>query len=238
MKKFKFGNILWGLLFLAAAGLIVLHLFGLLGGINTWTLLISIPIVIGIVASLVNTEWGGVFFLSALLAFIYRGNIESALDIRINVWALLGIATLLTAGFYILFGKRKKNRFFYRVGRDDEPYNTENVTGEKLYFEEQFSGSSKYISSDNLSYVSIQNQFGGMEVYFDRATLAPEGAVVDVKNAFGGVELHIPRGWNVDNQMSNFAAGIDNPDVRWVDGAPTITIRGSNRFGGIEINRV
>ena len=240
MKKMKFANILWGLLFLAAAGVIVLHMLGQLGSINTWTLLVSIPIVIGIIHSLVKLEWAGLFFLTAVLAFIHRGWIESSFDIRLGFWALFGIATLLTIGFYILFGKvTRVDKFAWSIG-DSTSYEhqTESADGEKVYFEGSFTGSSKYIHSRNLSYVSVKNSFGGMEVYFEDATLSPNGAIVEVQNSFGGVELYIPKDWNIQNEMGNFLAGIDVPERPFRSGAPTITLRGSNSFGGIDVELV
>jgi len=240
MKKMKFANILWGLLFVAAAGVIVLHTLGLLGGMNTWTLLISIPIIIGIIYNLVKLEWAGLFFLMAALAFVHRGWIESSFDVRLGFWALFGMATLLTIGFYILFGKvTRVDKFAWTIG-DSTSYEhqTESADGEKVYFEANFTGASKYIHSRNLSYVSVKNSFAGMEVYFEDATLSPNGAIVEVQNSFGGVELHIPKGWNVQNEMGNFLAGVSVPKSAHVPGAPTITLRGSNSFGGIEVSLV
>ena len=244
MKKMKFGSIIWGLLFIAAAGVIVLNVFGLLGAINTWTLLVSIPIAAGVIYSATKMAWEGMFLLLALLTFIYRGHIESAFDVRISIWALLGIALLLAVGFKIIFGKRKNKKWYHMgFGFDsdddcDEEYDTESADGEKIWFKGKFTGSSKYITSENLSYVSIKNSFGGMEVYFENATLSPNGAVVDIENEFGGLELYIPRDWNVVNNISNFAAGTDCPKFSSDDGAPKITLRGSNRFGGIDVIRV
>ena len=240
MKKMKFVNILWGLLFVAAAGMIVLHTLGLLGGMNTWTLLISIPIVIGMIYNLVKLEWAGLFFLTAALAFIHRGWIESSFDIRFGFWALFGMATLLTIGFYILFGKvTRVDKFAWTIGDSTNyEHQTESADGEKVYFENSFNGSSKYIHSENLSYVSVKNSFGGMEVYFEDATLSPNGAVVEVQNSFGGVELYIPKDWNIKNEMGNFLAGIDVRNRPFQSGAPTITLRGSNSFGGIDIELV
>ena len=238
-KKKSFGHILWGVLFIAAAGLIVLHLLGLLGELGLWTLLISVPITIGAIHSLVKRQWSGLFFSLAILVFIYRRHIEQGVDISINLWALFGIATLLSIGFHILFGKRgsKVDIPFIHVGHGDFA-GAKAVDGEKVYFAESFTGTSKYIHSSNLSYVSIQNSFGGMEVHFNQAQLADEGAIVDLKNSFGGVDLFIPRHWNVSLQVSSFLGGVDCPQKPWVEGAPTIIIQGSNSFGGVDVEFV
>ena len=237
MKKIRFGNIVWGLSFVAAAGMIVLNIMGLMGELNIWTMLISIPVVVSIIFCAAKTEWAGMFLLLALLTLLYRGNIERAFGIEINFWALLGIAVLLSIGFYILFGRRKGAQIFNWSSKYTGDYETiKNISGEKLYFKERFTGASKYISSENLSYVSIKNSFGGMEIYFEGATLSPDGAVVDIDNGFGGLEIYIPRGWNIVNQINNFAGGVDIPTTSsYIKGAPTITFRGRNSFGGIDI---
>ena len=223
-------KILWGTCFITAAAILVLHIFGLLGEMNAWTILISVPIVAGIVGCIFKMDFGMIIWLLAALVFIYRRSIESTLNISINFWMLLGIAALMSIGIHILFGKR--------FAWDSIHDTTENVTGEKLYFEEQFSGAAKYIRSENLSYVSIRNRFGGMEIYFENATISPEGCVVDVENAFGGIEIYVPRGWNIVDSINNFAGGIDCPKFTHTEGAPTITFRGSNKFGGIDFSFV
>jgi len=234
MKKNKVGKVIWGLLFIAAAGIVILNVLGLMGEVNAWTLIISIPLAFGIIYSTIKFEWSGTFLLSAVLAFIYRRNIEELLNIELNIFILFGVAILLMIGFYILFGKRQP--------KYDTPKflnNSSNpATGEKLFFAaERFSGTVKYINSTNLSYLGIKNQFAGMDVYFENTTLTPGGATVNIENSFGGVELHIPREWNVIDKVSNFAGGIDYPEFAWVEGAPTLTICGKNSFGGIDVTR-
>ncbi|MCL2409420.1 MAG: cell wall-active antibiotics response protein [Oscillospiraceae bacterium] len=234
-KRIRPSNVFWGIWFIAAAGVIVLHVFGHLGEVNVWSLLIGTPVAALAIASAVKMEWLSMFVQLGILVFIFRRPIEGLLDIRINFWALAGIVALLSIGFHTIFGKGK---FAATISLDGtrEYHDKEDADGEKLYFAGKFGGSSKYINSDNLSYVSVKNKFGGMEIYFENATLSTEGAVVEVENSFGGVELYIPRGWNIVDQMdSSFAGGVDIPKTSHTDGAPTITLHGTNSFGGIEV---
>lgn len=242
MRKSTFWSIVWGLVFIAAAGLIILQIFGMLGEISFWTLIITIPLAAGTIACAAKMEWGGMFLLLGALVYVYRARIEEMLEISISIWALLGVAILLSIGFYMLFGSRKKWKKKDRVNINynyNGEHTIENATGERLYFEERFTGSSKYIKSENLSYVGIRNSFGGMEVYFEGATLAPGGAEVDVENRYGGLEIYVPHGWNIVSDIKSIFGATDNGgEVPWVEGAPTITFRGTNRFGGVEIKRV
>lgn len=239
MKKSRFSNILWGSLFLAAAGVIVLHLLGLLGDMGIWTLLVSIPLVISVIHSLTRLEWAGTFYSLAALIFIHRHTIENAIDIRFHFWALFGIATLLTIGFYVLFGKVKRvDKFAWTIdGADvtDSSSYEESAEGEKVHFTSRFNGTSKYVHSQNLCYLSLQNEFSGMEIYFENAKLSPNGAIVEIKNNFGGIELFVPKDWNVIDNMNNFLAGTDVKSRKQIEGAPTLTLRGTNNFGGIDV---
>ena len=250
MKKITFWNVIWGLLFITTAGLIVLNLFGLVGEINAWTLILSIPIVAGVIACAIKMQWGGMFFLLGALAFIYRDYLQNTLGINFNVWALLGVVVLLSIGFHILFRRRltkadynfnaynpKSNKNINGAGANGQP-TLEYADYDRLYFSESFGGSKKYIDSENLSYVTVNCSFGGIEVYFNNAKLSPSGAVVDIRNSFGGVELFIPRDWNVNVQINNFFGGVSNSQNHFYEGVPTLTLRGTNTFGGIEIIRV
>lgn len=241
MKKVSFWNVVWGLLFIAAAGLIILQMFGMLGELNVWALAISIIVAAGVIACAIKMAWFGMFLLLAALAYIYRVPIENMLEVGLNIWALLGIAVLLSIGFQILFGssKKKKHKDWVNVQLNhDVKHTIEDASGEKVYFSERFTGASKYIKSDNLSFVGIENSFGGMEVYFENAVLSPEGAVVEIENKYGGLELYIPGGWNIVNNVSNFGGGTHNPKASWTESAPTLTLQGTNKFGGIDIKLV
>lgn len=238
MRKRTFWNIMWGLLFITGAVLIILQLFGLLGDVNIWTLIVCIPISIGVIACAVNRVWFGMFILLGALAMIYRMPIQEMLGIEYTLSTILLIVALLGVGFHLLFRQKKLWKTTADVNWGSKTPSIENATGEKLYFTEKFTGACKYIKSENLSYVQLDNSFGGMEVYFENATLAPEGALVDISNSFGGVELYIPRTWNIIGELSNFAGASNIPESAPIEGAPTITLRGTNRFGGIEVKLV
>lgn len=244
MRLAKFRNMLWGSLFLAAAGVIVLHLLGLLGDMGVWTLLVSVPLVISIIYSLTRLEWAGTFYSTAALIFVHRHTIENAIGIRFHFWALFGIATLLTIGFYILFGKvTRVGKFAWSFERkfsmNSTEKNTETVDGDHLSFENTFGSSSKYIHSKNLSHIRIENTFGGMEIYFEDATLSPSGAVVEIANTFGGLELVVPKDWHVKADIESTFGGFDIPSKYTpAENAPQLILRGSSTFGGLSVRFV
>ncbi|MCL2213355.1 MAG: cell wall-active antibiotics response protein [Oscillospiraceae bacterium] len=241
MKKSKFVNVFWGVSLLAGAALIVMHIFDLLGDVGFWPLLITIPFAATFIFNAIRMKWGEMFLDAGILIFIWRRPIENALDITISIWALIALVILLSIAFHILFKKKQSKWNFVKTGKGQWEVNgakgapKEDVSGENVLIKGSFSGSSKYITSKNLKYVEISNEFGGMEVYFDGAELAPEGAIVDVHNKFGGVELYVPRRWNIVTDIASFAGGVDCPRHSDDPNAPTITIRGNNNFGGVDI---
>ena len=253
-KHIKFSNIFWGLLFLVAAGAIIASRFINLD-ISIFTILLTVGFGAGVIYHAFYCEWGGMFFCGGFLTWLYRAEIAEILDIDpFGIWHIILVAILLTIGFRLLFGRRRHKRgkgmfggtsWVCDFGDDgnihigsDSSTTTENASGERVYFKEKFSGSSKYIHSENLSYVSIRNAFGGMDVHFENATLAEGGAVVEINNDFGGIELFIPRGWNVVCDTSSYFGGLETPNAPWIEGAPTLTLIGTNKFGGVEVRYV
>ena len=254
MKK-SWDNLLWGLFFLGGAGVILLHMFDLLGDTSIWLPLISIPFAASFITDIFDRDWWSLCTCAGILVFIWRRPLESALDINISFWAVVGLFFFLALALEVIFKNKKKSKFgFSKTGpgtweytgsaRTENAYSAasgnsepigEGTDGEHVVIEGRFSGSSRYITSKNLKHVTVSNEFGGIEVYFDGAELAPEGAVVEVHNKFGGVELYIPRRWNVITDIKDFVGGTDVPKTTHIEGAPTLTIRGNNSFGGIDI---
>ena len=103
----------------------------------------------------------------------------------------------------------------------------------------RFGSNSRYLHSDALSSGLFDLSFGQLEVFFDQAQLAPEGAKIIVNAAFGEVRLYVPANWSVDTSglSVSFTGGFDFPRVSNGEG-PTLTIEGSVSFGSLAIERV
>jgi len=102
-----------------------------------------------------------------------------------------------------------------------------------------FSGGEKIISSKNFKGGKITNIFGGSEINFLEAKLAPETAYIDVFTLFGGSTLIVPSDWNVKVDMVSIFGGfadkrnIQNADLGKVE--PELYIKGMTLFGGGEL---
>ena len=113
--------------------------------------------------------------------------------------------------------------------------NSEQCNGENLNFDNTFSESIKYINTDNLCTVSVDNSFGSTSVYFDNAIIQGESASVYIDNSFGEISLYVPRAWNVD---VNVEKAFGNVNMRGrMEGTSThrLLVSGETNFGTLTI---
>ena len=102
-----------------------------------------------------------------------------------------------------------------------------------------FGGISRYLHSSALETADLSCNFGSLEVYFDNATLSPNGADIDISCNFGAVELYVPKDWTVTgNLKATLGAAEIGGMKKQPDDGPELRINGSVSFGAIEVNRV
>jgi hypothetical protein len=79
---------------------------------------------------------------------------------------------------------------------------------------------------------------GGVQLDLRDATLDPDGAELVVETTFGGVQVLVPATWRVTSEVEPRAGGVD-VSVTSVDelpdDAPSLTVRGMARMGGVQI---
>ena len=103
-----------------------------------------------------------------------------------------------------------------------------------------FGGREVFISSQNFTGGKATSIFGGMEFDLRKATISPNGAVIDCVSVFGGCGFKIPMDWNVRNEVTTlFGAFTDKRgetfNERYYDPSKTIVIKGVSIFGGVEV---
>src|SRR5512132_4149242 len=77
--------------------------------------------------------------------------------------------------------------------------------------------------------------FGGIEVDFSDAELAPE-ARLSVHTLFGGIAIKTPPNWRVESNAQALAGGVDTRRPAHEDpDAPVLTLVGMAVFGGIAV---
>lgn len=97
-----------------------------------------------------------------------------------------------------------------------------------------FSGSKKTYSSQAFEGGKISAMFGGTELDM-REAKPVDGAVIDLFVMFGGAEIKIPANWNVVVETSPIFGGVSDERDKVAKDGPTIKLKGTVIFGGVEI---
>ncbi len=220
-----------GMLLLAAAAALVLKKLGYWGEIRVFSLLWSILLVKWFWEGLVHREVGKMSFS---LAFFIIANDELLHMEALTPWTVLAAAALVSLGIQLLFPHFEKKRIpsAFRE-RSEAGYEK----GEYLFFRNNFSGMTKYITGD-IGKLSLQNHFGGMEVFFNDAVPKGGEAFLYVESSFGAVELYIPSGWRVEQKVSTTFGGIEELGSCDTKGACVLYIEGKVSFGVLEIQYI
>jgi hypothetical protein len=79
-----------------------------------------------------------------------------------------------------------------------------------------------------------------LEVYFDQATLDPNGAEIYLDCSFGAIKLYIPKHWQVIDSIHASLGGVENNTrlAKPAENAPKLTLTGNVSLGGIEIQYI
>ena len=238
MKK---TNLIWGLFFIASAIAVILNQTGTLGHISIWTLLISIALVPAIVISIIHKNFSGIFIPLAIYAILFAQPLGIE---KFTPWPVLGAAIFLSIGFTLIF-PHKHHKHHNHI-EDDSPEHwkengatVDNVDSEDVLIRTRYSGSVKYITSQNLKTANIECSFGGIKVFLDEAKLSNGKATINVYLSFGGMDLYIPKDWKVINDVRCTFGGAEEKGLRnYESDENTIVLTGNVKFSGISIIRV
>lgn len=243
MKK----NVVGGIGFLVAAVFVIIGSMGLLGDISVWKLLLSFWLVMLFVKSLFKLQWPPMLFSLAFLAILY----DEALGIeRITPWPVLGAALLGSIGLSMIF----RSSYKYTDANGEKHWNFEGGEGVKMVDQEEseyrfvcdvsFGNFSKYIKSQRLQEVKIDNSFGQTSIYFDEAVLDGGRAKVDVENSFGCTKMFVPSDWKVIIQnVDEFCGHLKNFKNEGImnyvsENSNTLYVTIDTSFGDVEIHYI
>lgn len=229
------GKIFWGLLFVFAAVYMVVGKIWSLPDISIFSLALTVLFVSILVKGLRHVNFWEILFPIAFLCIIY----DDFLGITaLTPWTVLGAAFFGSIGLSMIF--RPKNGTHVEMFHNNIDANgnvtSEQFTGERIRFENNFGSAIKYINSDNFLKGDFENNFGSMSIYFDNAMIQAPEAVVNVTNHFGETKLFIPKEWSIVNNIDH---SFGNVKMRGrYEGTSTcmLVLNGEANFGEIEIN--
>ena len=241
MKAWK---IFCGLGFILAAVLLILDAVGviapvtsIIGSVSAFEIILGLALVALIIERLIRGRLSDIFFLLAFLFMLFEENIAYVCHLEdeniINNWLLLLVASLLTAGFSILFHpkKRKKKHKRYAEGVTVE------IDGKTA--ESKFSSSTIYVDCENFSPSIIENNLGSCSVYFKNVEKYEGAKTLYVENNLGSMTVSVPSDWIVKTSIDNNLGNIDvSTNEKTNECSPLLYIKGENNLGSLAINYV
>lgn len=233
----KTHNIIWGLLIIGGGVMLLLMAMGLGDSIQAVRIIGSVLLAAITVISLVKWRLFFAVFPLALIAYLWR--VELGVP-DLDPWLLLASAAVLGIGLTIIF-HRRNHRIIRSQDSDNEQWQrVEDITSQDdvININSSFGEHTKYIHAENVKKVNISSTFSSVKVYFDQCTPSPEGLTIHVSGNFSGIVLSLPQSWKVENQISTFAAEVNDRGVREGESPCQVFLKGSINFAEVKINRI
>jgi len=143
-------------------------------------------------------------------------------------WGAFFPLLLVLIGASILLSKRRSKWL-----------NNRESTKDSINFYNILSGTKQKVESSNFMGGNVYTMFGGAQIDLRKASIAPEGAVLDLSCAFGGIEIKVPYGWNIVTAGTPILGALDNKTIvdlnKDNNNSPVLKINYFVIFGGIEI---
>lgn len=231
MNKSK--RVVWGLIFVAAAILLIASGMGYFHGITFGQILYSTLCGILILGGIINRSFSSFFFGLAFMGIVWDR--ELGIE-QITPWPILCAALLLSIGFSLMFGNYLKNKHCCK-----KQYVTKNKSyenGEHIFCENKFGDSEKHIESTNLLRADIINKFGSSSIHFDNALSSGDTITVWIDCKFGDLKLFFPNNWKLESEVDCIFGAINIPKCDNCVNDVTIILTGSSKFSNIQIYRV
>lgn len=224
----KFGNILWGLVFVIIGVIIAGNALGYTD-INIffdgwWTLFIIIPCFIGIFKD--NEKTGNIIGL--LIGLVLLLACQDIVDFDL-IWKLLLPAILVAIGISFIF----KDTIGGKVNKEIKKLN-ETKTGENECCA-TFSGQDLRFDGEEFNGVDLTAVFGGVKCDLKNAVITKD-VIINATSIFGGIEIFVPDNVKVKVKSTPIFGGVSDKNKHSSEKeAFTIYVNSVCVFGGVEI---
>lgn len=224
----KFGNILWGLVFIIVGLIIGLNAMGVTN-INIffkgwWTLFIIIPSFIELFKN-DNKIWSIIWLtIGIVLLLCTRGIFSFAI-----IGKLIFPFILVMIGLNFIF----RDILQTKINEKIKKVNSERVDGEN--FCATFGGVKGDFNGQEFKGANLDAVFGGVELDL-REAIINHDQVINASAIFGGVDINAPKGVNIKVKSTPIFGGVSNRiKTSFNESLPTIYINAFCLFGGVEI---
>lgn len=222
----KFGNLLWGLVFIVLGLIFALNILGI-ANINIffdgwWTLFIIIPSIIGFIKG--PERMGDLIGLIIGIALLLcaQGILRFDMVIKLSIpFALIMI------GMYFIFKDSINKKVTDKIKEL-------NKTGLKEYVA-TFGENKINMQNEEFDGADLTAVFGGVELNLVNSIIKGE-QVINSTAVFGGITIKVPQNVNVKVKSTSIFGGIENKVKNTnMENAPTIYVNAFCMFGGVDI---
>ena len=164
-----------------------------------------------------------------------------AMLVTIALWLVVG--PLVRRGGGKKGGDDGKFAFFKSAARErnkgsngGKPKEQTVTSDDLINVSSTFGGASCKATSQSFRGGEIETSFGGVQLDLREARLHPDGAILKVKALIGGIEIQVPKGWDVELDITSSIAGSnDNRTSSADEGAPKLKITGTATLAGVTV---
>lgn len=224
----KFGNVLWGLVFIVVGLVIGLNAMGITN-INIffegwWTLFIIVPSFIGIFKE-ESKIWNIIWLVVGIVLLLCTRDILSFEIVGKLIFPFI----LVMIGLSFIF----KDMFQTKVNEKIKKLNTERVDGEN--FCATFGGIKNNFKGQEFKGANIDAIFGGVDMDLSEAIINHD-QIINANAIFGGIDIKAPKGVNIKIKSTPIFGGVSNKlKYEFNENMPTIYINAFCLFGGVDI---
>lgn len=224
----KFGNILWGLVFIIVGLIIGLNAMGITN-INIffrgwWTLFIIVPSFIELFKN-DNKIWSIIWLIIGIVLLLCSRGIFSFAIIGKLIFPFI----LVMIGLNFIFRDALQTKINDKIKK----LNSEKVDGEN--FCATFGGVKADFNGQEFKGANLDAVFGGVEIDLTEAIINHD-QVINASAIFGGVDIKAPKGVNIKVKSTPIFGGVSNKiKTAFNESLPTIYINAFCLFGGVDI---
>ncbi len=226
----KFGNILWGIVFIVIGVIFGLNATGVTNidifFDGWWTLFIIVPCFIGIFKE--KDKTGNLIGLLIGIILLLCSQDYIGFDM---IWKLAFPAVLVIIGVSFIF----KDTFSAKINDEIKKINAENVNAQKGEYCATFSTQRVNFDGEEFNGTTLTSVFGS--TYCDlRNAVINSDQVINCSATFGGIDILLPDDVKVKVKSNSIFGGVSDKKSRSKDkDAKTIYINATCLFGGVDL---
>lgn len=189
-----------------------------------WTLFIIVPCVMGLLSG--NDKTGSIIGLCIGVFLLLC--CQNIIDFDM-LWKLVFPAIIIIFGIKMIFGS------LWEGGNSVAMKQISNSNGDVRSCAAVFSGENLNFSGEVFHGAELNAVFGGLKCDL-RNAIIEQDCVINASAIFGGIDILVPDNVNIKISSTSIFGGVSNKTSNHQnESAPTIYIKGTGLFGGVDI---